>query len=156
MESEPSLEKKDGSNWLKDLARQSWKSELLLSGFCIFSVLNFPCAFLYFQDVAEYNLSSDMLDIMAMLKSYIWLGWIVLLFNFIFHFVLRASWVGVVGLSSVFPDGIKYDSLPNYSERGKEEVRKRLPSLRNYASTSTEFAASFSSFLLPLFSPISR
>ena len=84
-----------------------------------------------------------------------WMGWIVLLFNFVLHFILRAYWVGLVGLSSVFPEGIKYDDLPNCSDAAKAKVRKRLPSFPDYASTldricSVIFAFSFALVLIYL------
>lgn len=56
----------------------------------------------------------------------------ILLVAFITHFVIRAFWVGFIGLMSVYKEGIKYDNLP-YSDLYKEEARKKLGSSERMA-----------------------
>lgn len=145
MENEQSSQKE---GWLKDLARQSWEPELLLSGIAIFAIMKFPDAFWHFRDIIEYNLSADSIEVIELIEGYIWLAWIILLFNFVVHFILRAYWVGLIGLTSVFPDGILYDKIPHYTERDKQRARERLPDINEYANTldklcSVIFAFSF-------------
>lgn len=46
-------------------------------------------------------------------------------YAFILHFIVRAFWVGLIGLNSVFPKGIQYEKL-QYSDIYKKEMEKRI------------------------------
>lgn len=67
--------------------------------------------------------------IYALLKSNAY----ILIFAFIFHFIMRAFWVGMVGLLSVYPKGVDYENLPKqYSNELKELIKARLSSTEQF------------------------
>ncbi|MBO6523694.1 MAG: hypothetical protein JJ971_07720 [Balneolaceae bacterium] len=126
------MEKEDtGHNrsWLQRVAEQSWEPELLISGLAIYATIQIPQFVMDFYQYYRYNLQLDtgfIDELMPMLVVGVMLTALkVLNFAFIFHFIVRAFWVGLVGLRSVFSDGIQYDKL-EYSEFYRSEMKKRL------------------------------
>ena len=116
-------------SWLQKVAEQSWEPELLISGLAIFATLNLPEYVWKFHHYYKYNLQLDsgfIDELVPILVVGVFLTALqVLSFAFIFHFIVRAFWVGLMGLTSVYREGIKYDDLP-YSEYYKTEMKKRI------------------------------
>ena len=118
--------------WLRALEAQSWQSELLISGLIIAGLFQLPDFFIhsvagFMIDASEmghlfYGYAS--LFVLAAINS------IIVFFGF--HFFLRAIWVALLGLNSVYPDGINVHSTsgagPKYWKRAKE----KYPNLSAY------------------------
>lgn len=118
-----------GKGWLERVAEQSWEPELLISGLAIFATSQLPEVFesaLYYY---QYNLQTGDGFIDLGLPSVIIASSVtaikLLNYAFILHFVVRAFWVGLIGLNSVFPRGIQYEKL-QYSDIYKKEMEKRI------------------------------
>lgn len=117
-ESSPS--KNNKPKWLKKLEKESWQAELGISGAAIFATFQIPELFdwlearllLSLQDYALYYW--DMI-----LPMFIFAGF-VLTGIFIFHLFIRALWIGLVGLNSVFPDGF------TANERFSKDFQRKL------------------------------
>lgn len=124
-------EEQKGHNrsWLQRVAEQSWEPELLISGLAIYATIQIPEYVLDSYQYYRYNLQLDtgfIDELMPMLVVGVMLTALkVLSFAFIFHFVVRAFWVGLMGLRSVFSEGIQYEKL-EYSELYRTEMKKRL------------------------------
>ena len=116
-------------NWLQRVAEQSWEPELLISGVAIYATIQLPAFVREFYQYYRYNLQLDtgfIDELMPIIVVGVALTALkVLSFAFIFHFVVRAFWVGLMGLRSVFKDGINYDEL-EYSELYRSEMKKWL------------------------------
>lgn len=117
------------SSWLQRVAEQSWEPELLISGLAVFATSQLPA---YVRELFQYYQFNFQVDVgiidelLPFLAVSVFLTALqVLSFAFIFHFVIRAFWVGLMGLNSVFPNGINYDKLEN-SELYKNEIKRRL------------------------------
>jgi cadmium resistance protein CadD (predicted permease) len=114
-------------SWLQRVAEQSWEPELLISGLAIFATLNLPEYVWKFYEYYTYNLQLDngfIDDLIPILVVGVTLTALqVLSFAFIFHFIVRAFWVGLMGLTSVYQDGIKYEEL-KFSDYYKKEMKR--------------------------------
>jgi hypothetical protein len=130
MSAEPRQDKSNPpKSWLKYVSEQSWEPELLISGLAIYASLNLPGVFTYAYEYYKFNLQTgsgifdDVLPLlvygMLITSSYI------LAAAFITHFVIRAFWVGFIGLISVFEDGVRYENLP-YSDLFNEKMKSEL------------------------------
>lgn len=129
MEEEKIEEKGHNKSWLQRVAEQSWEPELLISGLAIFATTQIPQYVMDYYQYYRYNLQLDtgfIDELMPMLVVGVMLTALkVLSFAFIFHFVVRAFWVGLMGLRSVFSEGIQYEKL-EFSELYRSEMKKRL------------------------------
>jgi hypothetical protein len=77
---------------------------------------------------------------------------LALIATFVLHLASRGYWVGLVGLNSVFPRGVKWDEL-KYGPITREVIRERLPSLPPVIARLDNFCSALFSFgfLLVLF-----
>lgn len=113
--------------WLQRLKDESWEAELLISTVAIFGTLQ-----LFKLINWGVNITINVLPPSQYLVGYgILLGGLlaisILTTMFVIHFLLRAYWVGLVGLNSVFPDYGLEDSA--YSEIYTKKMLSILPKL---------------------------
>ncbi|UII20711.1 hypothetical protein [Fulvivirga ligni] len=108
--------------WLKELQLKSWEPEILLSGIVLYGMFQVPEVldrFLLFFSAEVYNDINAMDTLVALLK----IGVYWLIAGLILHLICRGFWVGLVGLSYSFPDGINLEKLkfqPKYLKKVKE------------------------------------
>jgi len=100
----------------------TWEMELLVSGATIFGLLQLPTLL----DRGYYtalNISpADYEGLLFPLWLYSKVAVITLVITFLLHLFLRGYWVALVGMSSIYPEGIRWDQLrlgPISLERGK-------------------------------------
>lgn len=120
---------KPSQTWLQRLKNESWEAELLVSAVAIFGT------FQLFELIDWWT--NKFIDVLRPTQYYI--GYIIVFFGllaisilssmFVIHFVLRAYWIGLVGLNSVFPDYSIKDSP--YSKIYTEKIVSILPKLED-------------------------
>lgn len=122
-------EKEIQKSWLERLKNESWEAELLVSAiaiygsFQLFKVVDWSANF--FID----NLNPNQYTIGYFISFFGLLAISILTSMFVIHFVLRAYWVGLVGLNSVFPDYSIEDSA--YSKIYTKKILSILPKLKD-------------------------
>jgi len=130
---------KSSKSWLQRLKDESWEAELLVSAIAIFGTFQL-------FDVIDWGTNKfiDILDPSQYLVGYaiIFLGLFaisILASMFVIHFFLRAYWIGLVGLNSVFPDYSIDDSA--YSKIYTEKILSILPKLEDSIKKVDEFCS---------------
>jgi hypothetical protein len=124
-ETTPVLENKKNIKWLQRLKEESWEAELLVSAIAIFGTFQ-----LFGLIEWATNKYIDLLPIEQFEYGYfiVFMGLLaisILVSMFVIHFFLRAYWIGLVGLNSVFPDYSIEDSA--YSKIYTEKILAILP-----------------------------
>jgi len=127
---------------LDRLQEDSWQLELLISGFAIFGLF-------YAIEPIKDSLTNSFVSSSEMaIKFYriALLSVYILIFNLLLHVLLRALWIGSLGLRSVFGE-IEYDKL-NYSKKFTKHLKKNVGSFDDYVLkleniSSIMFAISF-------------
>ena len=114
--------------WLQRLATESWQAELLISGLAIVGSTRLVGLL---EPLAEWVLLHVRFELIAYLKwaiYYLGLGFAILPVAFVVHFALRAYWVGLVSLSSVYPHGFgaNFSGVPEFVVR---DTQRRSPGL---------------------------
>jgi MFS family permease len=115
--------------------------ELLISGLITFALFSMPGWIM--DRYAEFyaGLSATLLPLASALMS-MGVGICYLLgAAFVMHLGSRAYWVGLIGLKSVYPDGIRYDRLGTAGPITKEYLRERLPSLQQAIDDADRFGS---------------
>lgn len=114
------------NGWRTDgLPRQTtptWEVELLISGVAVFAMLQLPGLL----DDALFALAPrfepQWAAPMQMMYLYLKSAAVILAITFSFHLLLRAHWIALVGMHSVFPAGARKDRLRmGPIQRGVEE-----------------------------------
>jgi len=119
-------------NWIQILAEQSWEAELIVSGVAIFGALRLPKELYRLIDWLLIHLADDYLVFASVMGLYLYISIQVMIAGFLIHFALRVTWIGFVGLYSVYPE-IKQISL--YSEDFNQKLKKGFPGLKTYVKT---------------------
>lgn len=124
------------NQWLNLVSEHSWEPELLISGLAIYATLQMPGIFKQAYNYYLYNLqtSTNLADDMLPLLIFsIFTTISYLLFaGFVIHFIVRAFWVGFIGLRSAFPKAIKYDQL-EYSNYYIDQMKEKMGSADDLA-----------------------
>lgn len=89
----------------------TWEMELLLSGATVFALWQIASAMAPFAYYLVPRLDRQLGQIGAVLYIYLASGVIMIGLAFVIHLILRAYWVALVGMHSVFPGGLKLDRL---------------------------------------------
>jgi hypothetical protein len=121
--------------WIKDIARQSWEPELFISGAAAFASLGLPGLIksgyaLYIQNLMGNGFIEQLfpLLIFSVLVSVAQ----ILSITFFVHLTMRAFWIGMMGLSSVYPKGIELDKIPTLSNYAKQYLGKKLMTVDDF------------------------
>jgi len=122
---------------LRELASQSWNLELLISGAALYATLSLPELLDNALGYYRYNLmlNNDYFhDILPIQVIGLSKGACYVLFvAFLANFIMRAFWVGLVGLLAVYPDGIKYNQIYRLGQYAQNEYARRMGRLSDYA-----------------------
>lgn len=106
--------------WLKKTQHNSWEPEIFISGIVLYGLLQLPAylqEFLFYFKREVFGLSSDIDNLIGILTTGI--QWMT--FGLILHLFFRGIWIGLVGLSYVFPKGIDHERL-NYKGKFKNKI----------------------------------
>ena len=114
----------DSSDRLPRHTTPTWEVELLISGIAVFAMLQLP-GWLDDQLFAlrprfDTGWGMPLLMIYLYLKS----ATVILAITFAMHLLLRAQWIAMVGMHSVFPDGIRWERLRMGPVRREVEMRQ--------------------------------
>ena len=96
--------------WLNELQQKSWEPEILLSGIVLYGMFQIPDLLDSFLEFGNDNLFGSTTDLDNFVSSIkVALYWLI--GTLILHLISRGIWVGMVGLSYTFPNGINRDRL---------------------------------------------
>lgn len=108
--------------WLRKLERESWQAELIISGAALLGSLQLPGLLEKFQHYLLLNYERASLQLWFFATSYWALFVYGLVLLFVFHFIVRALWIGLVGLNSIYPDGIVETNLSSKDYQQKVQA----------------------------------
>ena len=111
--------------WLKKVQDNSWEPEIIISGLTV--------AFFFLLPNHIYNFCSMLVQDLGAnvtISTYLY-GFSIIIITalkvlFIGHLILRGLWTGLVGLSYVFPDGIRNELLPKRMQHIKYDKPAEL------------------------------
>lgn len=123
----------------------TWELELLISGAVLFALFQLPPLLNGFFARVEPHATSTMLSVLLFVELYVRAIVYALTASFVVHLVARAYWVGLVGLHSVFPKGVKWEHFKS-GPVGLQVYRERLVSLPAIISRTDNFCSVIFSF----------
>lgn len=104
------MEKQKDLTWLEHLQRNSWEPEVIISGITLAFLFAVPSKVYEFSAMLVQDLGVPYLPSSLIL---LYLSSIMSVFKifFVVHLILRFLWVGLLGLSYAFPNGVIHDNL---------------------------------------------
>jgi hypothetical protein len=122
-----------------------WELELLISGAVVFSLLQMPGHVDQWFAHVQPHLAERAHFGAFMLYTYVKLILYTLIACFVLHLTLRAYWVGLIGLETVFPAGVRWDNS-SYGPVMTEVYREKMGRLQPRIDAADRFC----SILFPL------
>lgn len=155
---ESNLNKSNKPDWLRALESQSWQAELIASGLAIYGSISFGPFLVSAVETTIPMFNDRVLEKLQFAVLYLFLAQNFMVASFIGHLILRIIWAGFLGLSSVYPQGIKVDEDTQYPlyflKQLKEEfvdLSEHSIKLDNYCSIIFSILCTVVIFLLSFF-----
>lgn len=141
---------------LRDLRVPTWELELLISGAVVFTLFRVPSLLARELAQAILHFPESLFLLVFLGVIYLQTAAYVLTGAFVFHLAARAYWIGLIGLYSIFPEGIGWDNLKT-GPRQRDIYRQQIPETpvmieRAGALCSGIFSFSFSVVIIILYS----
>lgn len=117
----------ESPNKLSSQTTPTWEVELLISGVAVFAMLQLAG---WLDDgifALAPRLDSDWQKLAEVLYYYLKSAAVILAVTFASHLLLRARWIALVGMDSVYPDGVQWKNLRMGSIQREVERRYQVP-----------------------------
>lgn len=101
----------DSANTLPPRTTPTWEVELLISGGAVFAMLQLPGLLDQAFFWMEPRLAGDWRQLAILLYVYAKGASVTLACTFVLHVLLRARWIALVGMHSVYPEGVRWDKI---------------------------------------------
>jgi hypothetical protein len=127
---------------LERLRDRTDELELIISSLTIFALLTIP-SWLY-DKLADVYTHLSTSQVIASLASTTVIAGVSygLAACFVIHLMARAYWVGLIGLRTVFPDGIDWSKTPGLGPMGKAFYQDTLPDMDDIIRNTDKVASS--------------
>ena len=114
----------DSAHTLSSHTTPTWEVELLISGIAVFAMLQLPGWLDDRMFALEPRLADDWRTVLMLSYFYAKSAAVVLAVTFAMHLLLRAQWIALVGMHSVYPRGVLLENLRmGPIQRAIEEAR---------------------------------
>ena len=123
------MEENNKTQWFEKLRLNSWEIEILIVGFVLVILFNIPDTIsLELSKITKDYAVREIGDFLIWFTNLLTLGILssivhILIASFILYLGLRGFWVGVLGLSSVYPKGINLEKL-NFNTIFNKQITK--------------------------------
>jgi hypothetical protein len=104
-------EQSGGGIGIPEHTTPTWEVELLISGVAVFAMLQLPGLLDDAIFALRPRFSADWSTMLAVTYLYAKSAAVLLAATFVVHLVLRARWIALVGMHSIYPRGIDWDRL---------------------------------------------
>ena len=102
----------------------TWEVELLISGVAVFAMLQLPGWLDNQMFALTPRLDADFAGMVLSLYLYLKSAALILAVTFALHLMSRAHWIALVGMHSVYPDGVRWEKLRMGPVRREIEQRR--------------------------------
>ena len=101
----------ESANRLSSQTTPTWEVELLISGVAVFAMLQLPGWLDDGMFAVGQRLDASWATLAELLYYYAKSAAVILAATFVIHLLLRARWIALVGMHSVYPEGVRWDKL---------------------------------------------
>lgn len=131
--------------WLKRTQEKSWEAEILLSGLVLFALIQIPGMMDQFEHFFYIKLKNPKYYIIP--SEFFSIAIEVLISGFIIHLIFRGIWVGLVGLSYVYPEGADIYKL-KFRKKYKKDLYRMPTPIKSVLKLEKICSLTFSTALL--------
>lgn len=115
-----------GENQPAQRTTPTWELELLISGATVFGLMQLPDPLNRWLVILMNGNEQQIVELVRTVSIYLQFSLITLILTFVLHLLARGYWVAMVGMYSVYPQGIRWDKSatggPVYREAGERQM----------------------------------
>jgi hypothetical protein len=119
--------------WLIDLGIQSWQAELVMSGLIVTGLFQLPDVFIRLVEPSIIQSGELEFTFLKFASMGFLMGIDVLVIIFGIHLLFRGIWIALLGLNSVYPNGINVKSTKGMGEKYWQKAKEKYPDLTAYS-----------------------
>jgi hypothetical protein len=120
--------------WLKELGVQSWQAELVMSGLIVTGLFQLPDLFISWAEPSIIQSGELEFTFLKFASMGFLMGIDLLVLIFGIHLLLRGIWIALLGLNSVYPNGIDTKSTKGIGEKYWQKAKGKYPDLTAYCA----------------------
>jgi hypothetical protein len=120
------------AEWLKELEVQSWQAELVISGLIITGLFQLPDVFIKWAETSIIQSGEIEYTFLNLASVFFLVGIDSLVILFGIHLLFRGIWIALLGLNSVYPNGIDVQSENGMGEKYWQKSKAKYPNLTQY------------------------
>ena len=120
--------------WLIDLGIQSWQAELVMSGLIVTGLFQLPDVFISLVEPSIIQSGELEFTFLKIASMGLLMGIDVLVIIFGIHLLFRGIWIALLGLNSVYPNGINTKSTKGMGEKYWQKSKDKYPDLTAYCA----------------------
>jgi hypothetical protein len=98
-------------NKISKYTTPTWEMELLISGATVFGLMQLPQPLARTFAILMHSNEAAIAELLSVFSVYIQSSLIILILTFVLHLIARGYWVALVGINSVYPGGIQWNSM---------------------------------------------
>jgi hypothetical protein len=121
------------TTWLKELGVQSWQAELVMSGLIVTGLFQMPDLFIKWVEPSIIQSGELEYSFLNMASVFFLIGIDSLIIFFGLHLLFRGIWIALLGLNSVYPNGINVKSTNGLGEKYWQKAKGKYPDLTAYS-----------------------
>ena len=118
--------------WLIDLGIQSWQAELVMSGLIVTGLFQMPDLFINWAETSIIQSGELEQKFLFFASAFFLIGIDCLVLFFGIHLLFRGIWIALLGLNSVYPDGIDAQSTNGMGQKYWQKAKEKYPDLTQY------------------------
>lgn len=122
------------TGWLKELGIQSWQAELVMSGLIVTVLFQLPNIFIKWVEPSIIQSGELEYSFLKFASMGLLMGIDSLVVIFGIHLLFRGIWIALLGLNSVYPNGIDIKSTKGMGEKYWLKAREKYPDLTAYCA----------------------
>jgi hypothetical protein len=119
-------------DWITALGEQSWQAELVLSGLIITGLFQLPDIFIHWVETLMIKSGEIEFSFLNLASIYLLIAIECLTIFFGVHLLFRGIWIALLGLNSVYPNGIDVKSKNGLGEKFWQKSKEKYPNLTAY------------------------
>jgi hypothetical protein len=118
------------ANQISRQTTPTWEMELLISGATVFGLMQLPEPLSRMMMVLINSNESDIAALFGVMSVYVQIGLVTLIITFVLHLLARGYWVALVGMNSVYPDGVQWQRMKSLGPVYRAVIEKEVGSIK--------------------------
>jgi hypothetical protein len=118
------------ANQISRQTTPTWEMELLISGATVFGLMQLPEPLSQAMMILMNSNEEGIAMLLGVVNVYVQIALITLIITFVLHLLARGYWVALVGMNSVYPNGIQWQRMKSIGPVYRDVFEKDVGTIK--------------------------